>query len=140
MIRELAAGILLVAAGAAAAQAPAPAKGASPVRLCPAGMRATTIRHDLVKPGKWAEFEQAVAAHNAWYAAHGDRETKTELLRTVARKPGGSAFSTSEAATVTHYSARPAPAHDAAWDAFIGQYRDSSKIKDEVRVCMPATS
>jgi hypothetical protein len=136
MNKTLAAAIMLAAAGAAAAQAPAPGKGASPVRLCPAGMHATTIRHDLVKPGKWAEFEQAVAAHNAWYAAHGDRETKTELLRAVARKSGGSGFSTSEAATITHYSAKPAPAHDAAWNAFIAQYRDSSKIKDELRVCM----
>ncbi|MDO6413388.1 hypothetical protein Q4F19_03240 [Sphingomonas sp. BIUV-7] len=127
---------LCVVAPLVATLAPAQAPRVSPGTACPAGTRFTTIRHNMIKPGQWAAFEQAVAAHNRWYATHKDK-TATKLARVIALGGGGPALSTNEAVTVTVYSGAPQPAHDADWDAFTAKYRASSEVKDEARICMP---
>jgi hypothetical protein len=45
--------------------------------------------------------------------------------------------SEAEAVTITQYSGKPQPAHDAAYQAFTEKYRGSASIKDEMRVCLP---
>lgn len=132
MLGFVAAGLL--ATSAAPAQAPADAPGAA----CPSGTRFTTIRHSRVKPGQWAAFEKAVAAHNAWYADR-DNETRTGVVRVLTPPPGAARLSSAEAVTITRYAATPAPAHDAAWTAFTDQYRATSEIIDEARVCLPTS-
>lgn len=128
--------IVLVAAlsAASAVQAQMPA---APAPVCPAGTQYTTIRHSTVTPGQWAAFEKAVADHQAWYAAHGNGTT-TAIVRMLAPRGGTAPLSQSEAVTITRYAETPQPAHDASWDAFIAEYKASSTIKDEMRVCMPA--
>ena len=132
MLKSIATAAALLAASAAAAQAPA----ASPGAACPSGTRYTTIRHSKVKPGQWAAFEKAVAAHNAWYADR-DNDTRTGLVRVLTPPPGTAALSAVEAVTITRYADAPAPAHDAAWTAFTSQYKASSEVVDEARVCLP---
>lgn len=132
MLKMFATAAALLAASAATAQAPA----ASPGAACPAGTRYTTIRHSKVKPGQWAAFEKAVAAHNAWYADR-DNETRTGVVRVLTPPPGTPSLSAVEAVTITRYASTPAPAHDAAWSAFTDQYKATSEIVDEARVCMP---
>jgi hypothetical protein len=112
---------------------PVLAQRTDPGAVCPAGTRYATIRHSLVKPGQWATFESAVAAHNAWYGMHTDK-TATRLARVMAPKAAG--LSEGEAVTITTYSGAPQPAHDAAYDAFTAKYRASSTLKDEARVCL----
>ncbi|KMS60028.1 hypothetical protein V474_09415 [Novosphingobium barchaimii LL02] len=122
----------LFAAPAAHAQA---AVGKAP--SCPVGTQYTTIRHSAVIPGKWATFEKAVADHQAWYAKH-DSTTTTTIVRMLARRGSAAPLSDSDAVTITRYADKAPPPHDAGWEAFTAEYKASSTIKDEMRVCMPA--
>jgi len=126
---------MLIAAPFASSVTQAQAPRPNPGLACPAGTQYATIRHSLVKPGRWATFEGAVAAHNAWYVAHGNK-TRTKLSRVIALRSGAPSLSTSEAVTMTVYTDAPQPAHDAAYDAFTAKYRASSTLKDEARICM----
>ena len=108
---------------------------AAPGAACPAGTRYATIRHTSVKSGQWAAFAKAVADHTAWYAAHKDG-TRTALGRILAPAAKGGVSAT-EAVTITYYSGKPQPDHDAAYAAFIAEYRASSTVKDEMRACLP---
>lgn len=127
MMKALIAGVALLAATGASAQSAAP--GAA----CPAGTHYGTIRHNLVKQGKLAVFEKAVAAHNAWYAGK-KNATTTRLVRLIDK----GALLDGEAATITIYADAPIPARDAAFEAFTALYRESTAIKDEMRGCLPA--
>ncbi|QJU59802.1 hypothetical protein HL653_20440 [Sphingomonas sp. AP4-R1] len=120
------------AATTVSSQTPAPGPGS----VCAAGEHHAAIRHSLVKPGQWGAFAEAVAAHNSWYVSHANKTT-TNLVRVVKPGAGGFALSPAEAVTITRYADAPPPAHDAAYDAFTAQYKASSELKDEVRVCMP---
>ena len=122
----------LIAVAALFAATGALAQGAAPGAACPAGTRYGTIRHNLIKPGKLAAFEKAVAAHNAWYAGK-KNATTTRVMRLVAR----GALIESEAATITLYADAPIPERDAGFEAFTALYRDSSTLKDEMRGCLP---
>lgn len=112
------------------AQAPA-----GPARACPARTAYSAIRHNMIKPGQWSAFEGAVAAHNAWYVAHGNN-TQTVLVRVIGRG-NGAALNANEAVTITRYADTPQPEHDGGWSAFTAKYRASSDLKDEARVCLP---
>lgn len=104
---------------------------------CPGGTVPATIRHSKIKPGQWATFAKAVAAHNAWYVSHDD-PTRTTLVRVMTRGAGGPAVTDSEAVTITRYgAAKPQAARDAAYSAFTDLYRQSSDMANETRVCLP---
>jgi hypothetical protein len=133
MIRSILIIAALSAASVAHAQAPAAVRPA-----CPAGTQFATIRHSDVLPGQWATFAKAVAEHQAWYARH-DNGTTTVLVRALAGRGGGVILSDSDAVTITRYADKAPPAHDAGWDAFTAKYKASSTVKDEMRVCLPAT-
>jgi hypothetical protein len=104
--------------------------------VCPQGTAPATIRHSVIKPGKWPAFEKAVVAHSAWYRAKGSRTT-TRIVRVIETKRGKTALSTAEAVTITRHAGEP-PARDAGYAAFTAMYKDSASIKDEARVCLPA--
>lgn len=104
---------------------------------CPGGTNPATIRHSKIKPGQWATFAKAVAAHNAWYAAHDD-PTRTTLVRVLTRGANGPVVTDAEAVTITRYGAtKPQATRDAAYSAFTDLYRQSSDMADESRVCLP---
>lgn len=104
---------------------------------CPAGTAPATIRHSKIKPGQWATFAKAVAAHNAWYVSHKD-PTRTTLVRVLTRGSGGPVVSDAEAVTITRYGAtKPQVPRDAAYATFTALYRQSSDMTDETRVCLP---
>jgi hypothetical protein len=135
MMRQILTAAMLIAAPFASSGALAQAPRPNPGVACPGGTHYATIRHNLVKPGQWAAFEEAVAAHNAWYVAHANKTT-TRLSRVIALASGAPSLSTAEAVTITVYTDAPQPAHDAAYDAFTAKYRASSSQKDEARVCL----
>lgn len=138
----LAAALLLLMTGAARAEPPAaPAtvgtsRGEAPGAACPRGTTYATIRHSFVKAGRWAQFEQAVAAHTAWYAAKGSR-TAIRIVRVVDQRGPRPRLSGTEAVTITRYVGRQ-PQRDAGYSAFTAQYKASATIRDEARVCLPA--
>ncbi|WP_230483645.1 hypothetical protein [Sphingomonas sp. Leaf21] len=125
--------MMLVIAGLITATA-ADAQVANP---CPTGTQMATIRHSRIKPGQWATFAKAVAAHNGWYASHND-PTRTSLVRVLSRGPSGPVVTDTEAVTITRYGAtKPSAPHDAAYSAFTDLYRQSSDMADETRLCLP---
>jgi hypothetical protein len=86
------------------------------------------------------KFMAAVAAHQAWYASHGfpDIIFAAKLLE---RDPQTHAmiYSGTQVATY-HYSKAGGPptAHDAAWDAYVKLYSETSNIKETHINCVPA--
>ena len=111
-------------------------RAAAVIAACPLPSRYVAIRHSTIMPGKWGEFQQAVADHAAWYAKHGDKTT-TKIARMLDMRNGAAVPSEAEAVTITEYSGKQQPEHDADYEAFTAKYRSSSTIKDEMRVCMP---
>jgi hypothetical protein len=127
--------ILAVAAaallpGAVAAQSSTPS-------VCKAG-QLTRVRLTKIKPGgTMAGFNQAVAAHSAWYKAHGVRlvQRVAPVLVTV---NGKQQVSTDEVMTFSTGDNVPRQKHDAGWDAFVAKYRANSDVEKETIICMPA--
>lgn len=97
--------------------------------------KAVTFRYGTVKPGQDALFRKAVADHQAWYAAHGNK-TIVKIIHVAARSAGKAAYDDHAAMTMVTYDSAPQPAHDAAYDAFVKEYRDSETVSEEHRGCM----
>lgn len=99
------------------------------------------IRFDEVKDGKWDLFVKAVKDHAAWYAANGLPD-KVELGRLLEKAPLTGALSYSQKQAMTIHSRMEKPEGpqptDAAWAAFVQEYRDSSEIKKTVIACVGA--
>jgi hypothetical protein len=100
-----------------------------------------TIRISAIKPGQAALFEKAAADHQAWYRSRGQgvQVKRLKMLAKDARPPADVRYDPAMQGTVTIYARGTAPAMpqtDAAWDAYVKQYRDSSDVREEYRVCM----
>ena len=121
---------LTLLATAATAQAPT-----GPLGGLSCSGKAVTIRYGTIKPGKAALFKKAVADHQAWYRAHGNGTT-VETVRVTTRSGTKLIFDDGAALTIVTYDPKPQPAHDAAYDAFVGEYRDSQDLKEEHRGCL----
>jgi hypothetical protein len=95
-----------------------------------------TIRYGEIKPGQAALFSKAVADHQAWYTSHGNATT-VAMVRVVKRGATGDlSYDDVAALTIVTYDPKSQPAHDAAYEAFVKEYRDSEDIKEEHRGCL----
>ena len=100
------------------------------------------VRVSTIKPGKLQDFLAAVDAHKAWYRNHGFKDNVIVASRVILTDGHTRATRYSEAEVITYHVRPPGPAqtdakHDAAWQAYVKQYRDSSAIKNEYLTCMP---
>lgn len=124
-------GITLVAGGATAQ--PQPATNALGGLSCAGKM--VTVRYGVIKPGQMALYRKAVADHQAWYASHGNKTT-VAFIQVATAKSGKPTYDDGAAMSIVTYDPAPQPAHDAAYDAFVKEYRDSSTVSEEHRGCM----
>ena len=101
------------------------------------------VRVSEIKPGGTMKgFDEAVAAHLAWYRANGvkDNEIVTSRVLVKDEKTGEMKYSDKE---VLSYHINPPDAkrtpnrNDDAWKAYVKMYRDNSDIKFEYLTCMP---
>lgn len=103
--------------------------------------RIATVRVSEIKPGGSAGgFMAAVAAHKAWYVAHGVTNDEIFATRVILRDATTRAQSYSEKEFMTfhiHGSRQPGPKHDDAYEAFVKLYRENSDIKSEYNICLP---
>ena len=122
---------------AASALSAMPALAANP---CPAG-RTATVRVSSIKPtGSMDGFRQAAAAHLAWYKSHGYKTVQSIVPVLSYDQPTDSErVSATEVMTIRTGDDVPRDKHDAAWDAYVAQYKANSDIVAERRVCLPAT-
>jgi nicotinic acid phosphoribosyltransferase len=98
----------------------------------------TIVRIDSIKPGKMSDFLAAVQAHQAWYKSHGyDDQIFAAKIMVRDEKSKEVKYSDSEVITYHIQSTHEAPKHDAAWDAYVKQYDDSSKVKATYITCSP---
>jgi hypothetical protein len=100
------------------------------------------VRHSVIKPEAGMDkFLAAVAAQKAWYQSHGLKEDIVFATKIIDRDPatGKQSYSSTEALTFHYYPSTVGgePKHDAAWDAFVKLFSDSSTIKDTYFVCVP---
>src|SRR5262249_11002752 len=112
----------------------------SAASLCPNGTLAT-IRISTIKPtGSRAGFEQAAKDHMKWYRDHGfkDNEQIIADVITMDEASHGPVVSKTEVMTIHYNPAGAAVAmRDAAWDAYVAEYRANSDIASEHTACLP---
>ncbi len=101
------------------------------------------LRVSEITPGTSVEkFMAAVAAQQEWYKSHGFPDV-IFAGRVIVRDPTTHAESYSENEMVTYHYIKPgkaAPTHDAAWDAFVKMFSDTSTIKETYAQCVPMES
>jgi hypothetical protein len=127
--------LVALQATSALAQPPAPA--------CDGDI--TIVRVSEIKPGAMQLFMTAVAAHKAWYRANGVNDNEIVSPRVLNRDEKTGAMTDSDKEVVSFHIRPPADSRipkrgDAAWNAYVKQYRDSSDIKSEYVICMPKVS
>ena len=97
------------------------------------------VRVSDVKPGLMEKFLGAVAAQKTWYKNAGTPD-EISAMRLMEQNPDTKAWALSETQAMTTHimpSARTQNlAHDAAWDAFVAMFADSSTIKNQYVVCI----
>jgi hypothetical protein len=99
------------------------------------------FRISEIKPGGSVDkFMAAVSAHQAWYKSHGYSDL-IFAARVIVRdeKTKAESYSDTQFATY-HYSKEQVPMakHDAAWDAYVKMYNETSTIKETITQCVPA--
>jgi hypothetical protein len=95
------------------------------------------VRLSEIKPDSMDKFLAAVAAQKAWYAANRPAD-KIFVSRVMER--GASDYSATAAITYHFYGSPSSgePKHDAAFDAFVKLFSESSTIKTGYLACVPA--
>jgi hypothetical protein len=118
---------------AAAQQAPA---ARSPL---PCTGSVNIVRVSEIKPGMMPKFLQAVAAQAAWYKNAGMPD-QIGVMQIMQQDATTKKWSLSETQAMTTHiipsGGSNGPAHDAAWNAFVAMFSDSSTIKTSYMACM----
>ena len=100
------------------------------------------VRVSEVKPGAMKGFMDAVAAHKAWYRANGITDNVIVASRVIVTDKATGEQKYSDTEVITYHLRPPSSERtphrgDAAWNAYVKQYRDTSVIKEEYQTCMP---
>jgi hypothetical protein len=95
------------------------------------------VRVSEIKPGAMQGFMAAVAAHKAWYRSHGFKDNVIVVSKVILTDEKTGAMKYSDSEVVTYHIRPPKATKDAAWDAYVKMYRDTSDIKSEYFTCMP---
>lgn len=104
----------------------------------------TTVRVSQIKPGGSLQgFMKAVEAHKAWYRANGVMDNDIVAARVFVRDEKTGAPAKHSDTEIMSFHLRPPAAsrtpnkNDAAWEAFVKQYRDNADLKSEYWACIP---
>lgn len=120
----------------------APALGQTAGPACFGDMATVRISH--IKPGGTVQgFLKAVEAHKAWYRANGITDNDIVAARVLVRDEKTGLPARYSDVEIMSFHLRPPAAsrtlnkNDAAWEAFVKQYRDNSDLKSEYWTCIP---
>jgi hypothetical protein len=123
---------------AALGLAAAPALAAEPQQLCKGELvmvRTSKLKSPETRPG----FEKAVKDNEAWYRAHGITANRQIGGSVLVYNPQTHETSVSPDVVATVHVNPPgasAPAPDAAWNAFVDEYRASSDLETQTLICL----
>jgi hypothetical protein len=120
----------------------APARGQTAAPACFGDM--ATVRLSQIKPGGSLQgFLRAVEAHKAWYRANGVTDNDIVAARVLVRdEKTGLPVKYSDTEVMSFHLRPPGASrtpnkNDAAWEAFVKQYRDNSDLRSEYWACIP---
>jgi len=116
----------------------APALAQSPNDLCPNGQLALVRTSKLKPEGAKAGFDKAVHDNQAWYRAKGITTNQQLAATVLITEDGGKTWKASPDTVASVHLNPPSsrPATDAAWDAFVAEYRANSDIATETMLCV----
>jgi hypothetical protein len=124
--------MIKIALGAVALLTAASVQAAGP---CGDGQMVAMRVSKLTATGTKAGFDEAVAAHKAWYAKAG---LKDQFYAGPVLEPAKGGMRASDTQFVTvHVYGDTEPKRDAAWDDFVAKYKANSSIASETRYCLP---
>jgi hypothetical protein len=129
------ASLILAASGLGSA-----AQAADANAPCPSGSPAIVRLSKIIPGGTMDGFKKAVADHSKWYADHGYPEDRQVLAPVLVYDQAKSVWgiATDQVMTIhTHATSVPMAKHDAAWDAYVAEYKANSDIVSSTAVCMP---
>jgi hypothetical protein len=130
-VAVLSASLLLSLAPMAAAAQQAPTESACTGTI-------NVIHVNEIKPGMLDEFLIAVAKQQAWYKNAGTPD-QIQVMSVMTRDPATRAFYISNQEAITAHiepAIRKEPVHDAAYDAFVAMYNESSTVKSTYVTCV----
>lgn len=116
------------------------AGSASAAAYCPSN-NVTIVRISKITPGGTMEgFKKAIADHRAWYQSHGYKADEFIAAPVLKYDEATKDLMVAPNEVMTfHTHAGPVPKakQDAAWAAYVAEYRANSEIASETIVCMP---
>jgi hypothetical protein len=93
-----------------------------------------------LKPGTTIDqYNAALAAHQAWYKQH-SYDDVIYAAQVIEREEGSGHARYSKHLMLTYHFFKPTsphPAKDAAWDAFVKMYTETSDLKESYFNCVP---
>ncbi len=136
LVTLVVAAVLALLTPLAHAQAPTADEQKAAISTCAGTLG--VVRVSEIKPGKMDLFLKAVEAQAAWYQSHGLTEHVIYAARISERDAATGTIRDSETQAMSfHFNSLSGPQvpHDAAWNAFVKMFADSSSIKNEYHVC-----
>jgi hypothetical protein len=97
---------------------------------------------EITPTGSLDKFMSAVSAQQAWYSSHGYPDV-IFAAKVTERDPQTKKWGFSNTQVLTyHYTKAGTPPvkRDAAWDAYVKQYNETSTIKETHVNCVPASA
>jgi hypothetical protein len=121
--------------------APLPAaaqQAAAPTLASICGGDVNLVRVSEIKPGKMDKFLEAVAAQQAWYKK-ADPPDQISAMCVMEQNRDTKAWTIFETQAITLHvmpDRKESLTHDAAWDAFVALFKDSSTITTQYVTCV----
>lgn len=131
--------ILATAAAALSLAAAGQAMAAdTPDTLCKGGQLVSVRVNTLKGPDKAAAYDKAARDHLGWYRSHGMTQNQLLVGPVLVRGADGSWSNSPTERVSVHTNAPGVPREkrDAAWDAYVAEYRDTSDITTEKFACL----
>lgn len=116
------------------------AMAATAADLCPNGDIAKIRLSKVTPTGSMAGIEKAVADHAKWYADHGFTEDRIIIAPVLVYDAANKTMRVAADQVMTlhmHSHEVPKDKHDAAWDAYVAEYKANSDVASETVVCLP---
>jgi hypothetical protein len=114
---------------------------AQPMSSCAAGTVPSVVRINTIKPGQRAAYDQAVRDHIKWYRDHGYTDNDIMVMPVMETPDHGKTWTVSQTQALSIHRndpGVPSGAYDAAWAAYVAEYRASSDIATQLLTCLPA--
>jgi hypothetical protein len=113
-------------------------QGQAPAAFSPCSGNVNIVRVSDVKPGMMQKFLDAVSAQQDWYKKAGTPD-EISVMRVMEQNPDTKAWTLSATQAITTHvmpDRSKSLAHDAAWDAFVAMFTESSTIKTQYLACI----